>query len=82
MKLSVDKNLLLKHLSYTQGIVDTRSQMMVLSHVLFKTNQGRLCLSSTDLESSMYTSIPANISEDGGVCLPAKKILENTLGES
>jgi len=78
MKLSVDKNLLLKHLSYTQGIVDTRSQMMVLSHVLFKTNQGRLCLSSTDLESSMYTSIPANISEDGGVCLPAKKILEIT----
>ncbi len=78
MKFSVDKNLLLKHLSYAQGIVDTRSQMVVLSHVLFRTEKGRLYLSSTDLESSMHTSIPATIFEDGGVCLPAKKILEIT----
>ena len=76
MKLSVDKNLLLKHLSYTQGVVDTRSQMMILSHILFRTEQGRLYLSSTDLESSIHTSIPANISEDGSVCLPAKKYLK------
>ena len=78
MKFSVDKNLLLKHLSYTQGIIDTRSQMVVLSHVLFRTEKGRLYLSSTDLESSIHTSIPATIFEDGGACLPAKKILEIT----
>ena len=78
MKFSVDKNLLLKHLSYAQGIVDSRSQMVVLSHVLFRTEKGRLYLSSTDLESSIHTSIPATIFEDGGVCLPAKKILEIT----
>ena len=76
MKLSVDKKLFYKYLSYVQGIVDTRPTMLILSHVLLEAKGGKLFLSSTDLESSVYTSFPANIIEEGSVCLPAKKIYE------
>ena len=34
MKLSVDKKIFYKYLSYVQGIVDTRPSMLILSHVL------------------------------------------------
>ena len=50
--------------------------MLILSHVLLEAKEGKLFLSSTDLESSVYTSFPANITEEGSVCLPAKKIYE------
>ena len=76
MIFSVDKNQLSKHLSYTQGVVDSKSSMIILSHILFSAKQGRLFLSSTDLESSTHTSLPTNISEEGEVCLPAKKIFD------
>ena len=76
MKLSVDKKLFYKYLSYVQGIVDTRPSMLILSHILLEAREGKLFLSSTDLESSIYTSFPANILEKGRVCLPAKKLLE------
>ena len=76
MNLSVDKKLFYKYLSYVQGIVDTRPTMLILSHVLLEAKEGKLFLSSTDLESSVYTSFPANIKEEGRVCLPAKKLLE------
>ena len=78
MRFSVNKSLLLKHLFYVQGVIDTRSTMLILSHVLFLVKDGRLFLSSTDLESTSYTSLPINAEEDGAVCLPAKKILEIT----
>ena len=76
MNFSVDKNQLLKHLSYTQGVVDSKSTMIILSHILFSAKDGKLFLSSTDLESSTHTSLPINIIEPGDVCLPAKKILD------
>ena len=76
MKLSVDKKLFYKYLSYVQGVVDTRPSMLILSHIHLEAREGKLFLSSTDLESSVYTSFPANILEEGRVCLPAKKLLE------
>ena len=76
MKLSVDKKLFYKYLFYVQGTVDTRPSMLILSHVLLEAREGKVFLSSTDLESSIYTSFPATITEEGLVCLPAKKLLE------
>jgi len=76
MRFSVNRAQLLKHLSYVQGVVDVRSTMLILSHVLFVAKEGRLFLSSTDLESTSYTSLPINVQTEGAVCLPAKKILE------
>ena len=61
MNLSVDKKLFYKYLSYVQGIVDTRPTMLILSHILLEAKEGKMFLSSTDLESSVYTSFPANI---------------------
>ncbi len=76
MNLSVDKKLFYKYLSYVQGIVDTRPSMLILSHVLLEAREGKVFLSSTDLESSVYTSFPGNIKEEGRVCVPAKRLLE------
>ena len=76
MKFSVDNKQFYKYLSYVQGVVDTRPSMLILSHILLEAKDGKVFLSSTDLESSIYTSFPANITEEGSVCLPAKKIYE------
>jgi len=76
MNLSVDKKQLAKHLAYVGGVVESKATMAVLGHVLFEAKEGKVFLSSTDLESSLYTSFPANITEGGAACMPGKKLME------
>ncbi len=76
MKFSVDKGIFLKNLFYVVGIVDNRSSMLVLSHVLIEAKDEKVYLTATDLESSVYTSFPAKVTSEGSACVPGKKFFD------
>mgnify|MGYP001161374687 CR=1 FL=1 len=76
MKFSVDKAIFLKNLFYVVGVVDNRSSMLILSHVLIEAKDEKIYLTATDLESSVYTSFPAKIESEGAICVPGKKFFD------
>ena len=76
INFSVDKSEFLKHIFFCVGIVDTRSTMLVLSHIYLEAKDDRVFISSTDLESSMYSSFPAKINSAGNICISGKKLFD------
>ena len=76
INFSVDKSEFLKHIYFCVGIVDTRSTMLVLSHIYLEAKDDRVFISSTDLESSMYSSFPAKINGPGNICISGKKLFD------
>ena len=76
INFSVDKSEFLKHIFFCVGIVDTRSTMLVLSHIYLEARDDRVFISSTDLESSIYSSFPAKINSAGSICISGKKLFD------
>jgi DNA polymerase-3 subunit beta len=63
-------------LGLVQGISERRATMPVLSHVLLNVNKNRIGISATDLETTMSTWSPAEVSETGSIAVPARKLYE------
>lgn len=53
-------------------IVSGRSTLPILSHILLQADEGRLRLVATDFEVGMDLSIPATVSAEGAVTVPAR----------
>ncbi|MFA5687575.1 MAG: DNA polymerase III subunit beta [Kiritimatiellales bacterium] len=73
MKLSIEKDILLEALQKVQAIVGQRSTLPILSNVLLKVDGDKISLTTTDMEVCVKTSAVADISEEGGTTLPARK---------
>lgn len=71
MELTVQKNPFLKALSHGQSIVEKRTTIPVLSHVLLSATQAGLTLTSTDLDMALVETIPAQVRIAGRICVPA-----------
>lgn len=76
MKVDVVVNNLIEKLSFLNHAISARSQLPVLLNLLIETKNGKLRLSSTDLEIGIETYISATIIEDGGITLPARTFIE------
>jgi len=82
MEFSVKKYDLLEELNLTQGVVERKTTIPILSNLLCEAegNQpagaGRLTITATDLELSIRTSCDANVKKEGAGTIPAKKLLE------
>lgn len=74
MKLTVEKDNLLKALQKVCNIIGSRTTLPVLANVLVEAADGILTLTTTDLELRLVTSIPANIEVPGRTTLPARKL--------
>ncbi len=72
MKASVLQNHLAHGLGMVSKAVSPRSTLPVLANVLVATDAGRLRLSATNLELGISSWIPATISEEGAVTVPAR----------
>lgn len=81
MKASVLQNHLAHGLGMVSKAVSPRSTLPVLANVLVATDAGRLRLSATNLELGISSWIPATVSEEGAVTVPARTFadLVNTL---
>src|SRR2546430_15293921 len=76
MEFSVTKPALLNELSATQGVVERRTTVPILSNLLVDAKGSRLTITATDLELSIRTSCEAKIKKEGAGTIPAKKLLE------
>jgi DNA polymerase III subunit beta len=76
MEFSVKKFDLLEELEFTQGVVERKTTIPILSNLLVSAKGGRLSITATDLELSIRTSCEAKVKKDGAGTIPAKKLYE------
>jgi DNA polymerase-3 subunit beta len=71
MRLTMERETLLKAVGRTLGVVDRRGTMPILSHFLLDAGDGGVKISATDLEVSFQGFYPAMVEEPGALTLPA-----------
>lgn len=76
MKLEIITSNITSKLSFLNRAITSKSQLPILFNFLLETNNGRLKISSTDLEIGIETYIEANVIEEGGVTVPARTFAE------
>jgi DNA polymerase-3 subunit beta len=76
MEITVSKFELLRELSATQGVVERKTTIPILSNYLFEASADRLSLTATDLDLSLRTSCNAKVKKEGACTIPARKLFE------
>ncbi|MGH9775612.1 MAG: DNA polymerase III subunit beta [Candidatus Acidiferrales bacterium] len=76
MEFSIKKFDLLDELNLTQGVVERKTTIPILSNLLLEAKGSRLSITATDLELSIHTSCEAKVKKEGSGTVPAKKLLE------
>ncbi len=76
MKIRIEKQDLQNMLSRAQNVVDKRNNMPVLINVLLEVQDKNLQMFATDLETSLNTTCPAEVFENGRVVVNAKSFFE------
>ena len=74
MEITVSKFELLQELSATQGVVERKTTIPILSNYLFEAAGDRLSLTATDLDLSLRTSCSAKVKKEGSCTIPARKL--------
>ena len=74
MEITVSKAELLRELSATQGVVERKTTIPILSNYLFEAGGDRLSLTATDLDLSLRTSCNAKVKKEGSCTIPARKL--------
>src|SRR6202789_3199971 len=73
MEISVNRQLLLRELTATQGVVESKTTIPILSNFLLEADQDRLTITATDLDQSIRTSCAAKVKKPGACTIPARK---------
>lgn len=76
MEISISKNDLLKELTATQGVVERKTTIPILSNFLFEASGDKLAITATDLDLSLRTSCPAKVKKEGSCTVPARKLYD------
>lgn len=76
MKFSATQEKLNKGISIVSRFVGTRVTLPVLNNILISTDQGRIKLSSTDLEIGITTWITGKVDEDGAITIPSRLLAD------
>ena len=74
MEITVSKFELLRELTATQGVVERKTTIPILSNYLFEAAGDKLSLTATDLDLSLRTSCNAKVKKDGACTIPARKL--------
>ena len=74
MEITVSKFELLRELTATQGVVERKTTIPILSNYLFEAAGDKLSLTATDLDLSLRTSCVAKVKKDGACTIPARKL--------
>lgn len=76
MEFTVSKADLLRELSLSQGVVEKKTTIPILSNILLEARGERLFLTATDLELGLRASCPARVKKEGSGTIPARKLLD------
>src|ERR1700757_864502 len=76
MDITVSKSELLKELTATQGVVERKTTIPILSNLLFEAAGDKLALTATDLDLSLRTACAAKVKKEGACTIPARKLYD------
>jgi DNA polymerase-3 subunit beta len=76
MEFTVSKADLVRELSLSQGVVEKKTTIPILSNVLLEAKDDRVALTATDLELGIRCSCPARVKKEGAGTVPARKLLD------
>ena len=76
MQLRVDRAELLNELGPMQGVVERKTTIPVLSHILLTARDEKLQIAATDLDVSLTSWARGDVEEEGGIAVQARKFLE------
>lgn len=76
MKLSISKDEIQGKLSNIQNIVEKRNTMPILSHFLLDAGKKGAYVVATDLQIAIKEPLEAAVSNEGKLCIPARKLFE------
>ena len=76
MEITVSKFELLRELTATQGVVERKTTIPILSNYLFEAAGDKLSLTATDLDLSLRTSCVAKVKKEGSCTVPARKLYD------
>jgi len=76
MEITVSKIELLRELTATQGVVERKTTIPILSNYLFEVAGDKLSLTATDLDLSLRTSCNAKVKKEGACTIPARKLYD------
>ena len=76
MEITVSKVELLRELTATQGVVERKTTIPILSNYLFEATTDKLSLTATDLDLSLRTSCNAKVKKEGACTIPARKLYD------
>lgn len=76
LEINVSKFDLLRELTATQGVVERKTTIPILSNYLFEASGDKLSLTATDLDLSLRTSCNAKVKKEGACTIPARKLYD------
>jgi DNA polymerase-3 subunit beta len=76
MEITVSKSDLLKELTATQGVVERKTTIPILSNFLFEAAGEKLTVTATDLDLSLRTSCAVKVKKEGSCTIPARKLYD------
>src|SRR5215813_13856650 len=76
MEFTVSKSDLVRELSLSQGVVEKKTTIPILSNVLLEASEDRVTLTATDLELGIRCSCPARVKKEGSGTVPLRKLLD------
>src|SRR5438270_12607925 len=74
MEITVSKFELLRELTATQGVVERKTTIPILSNYLVEASGDKLWLTATDLDLSLRTSCSIKVKKEGSCTIPARKL--------
>ena len=76
MEFSVNKADLVRELNLSQGVVERKTTIPILSNILIEVSGDMVTLTATDLELAIRCQTPAKVKTPGSGTIPAKKLLD------
>ena len=76
MELRLKRSNLLAELAPMQGVVERKTTIPVLSHILLEAREKRVDLKATDLDVSLTSYCDADVKHEGGIAVQARKFME------
>src|ERR1700745_1143017 len=74
MEITISKFELLRELTPTQGVVERKTTIPILSNYLFEAGGDKLSLTATDLDLSLRTACNAKVQKEGSCTIPARQV--------
>jgi len=74
MKCVISREALLSGLQIVQNVVSTRTTLPILGNALVQAVDGKLIISTTDLDTGIRASVEAEVIKGGSTTLPARRL--------